>query len=61
MITFDAFLVFLGAASLPVIYLFIVSRWVEAEARRDRSASNGQEKPQNTGNLHAPQLVRHAA
>jgi hypothetical protein len=34
MITFDAFLVFLGAALLPVIYLFIVSRWIEPEFRK---------------------------
>ena len=34
MITFDAFLVFLGAASLPVIYLFILSRWLERESRQ---------------------------
>ena len=34
MITLDAFLMFLGAASLPVIYLFLVSRWVEAEYRK---------------------------
>jgi hypothetical protein len=38
MITLDAFLMFLGAASLPVIYLFLVSRWVEAEYRKVHSA-----------------------
>jgi hypothetical protein len=34
MITLDAFLVFLGAASLPIIYFLIVRRWVEAEYRQ---------------------------
>jgi hypothetical protein len=34
MITFDAFLVFLAAASLPVIYLRIVSRWLEPEYKK---------------------------
>ena len=34
MITLDAFLVFLAAASLPVIYLFITSYWVEPEYRK---------------------------
>ena len=33
MITLDAFLVFLGTALLPVIYFFILSRWIEAEYR----------------------------
>ena len=37
MITLDAFLMFLAAASLPVIYLFLVSRWVEAEYRQAHS------------------------
>ncbi|HVY71080.1 MAG TPA: hypothetical protein VHH73_14205 [Verrucomicrobiae bacterium] len=31
MITFDAFLVFLVAAALPVIYLFLLRRWLEPE------------------------------
>jgi hypothetical protein len=34
MITLDAFLVFLAAASLPVIYLLVVSRWIETEYRK---------------------------
>lgn len=34
MITLDAFLVFLGAAALPVIYILLVSRWIEPEYRR---------------------------
>jgi hypothetical protein len=34
MITLDAFLVFLAAASLPVIYLLMVSRWIETEYRK---------------------------
>jgi hypothetical protein len=34
MITPDAFLVFLGAASLPVIYIFILSRWLEPSYRQ---------------------------
>jgi len=37
MITLDAFLMFLAAASLPVIYLLLVSRWVEAEYRQAHS------------------------
>jgi len=45
MITLDAFLVFLAAASLPVIYLFLVSRWVEPEYR----------------NLHAANMTANAA
>jgi len=36
MITLDAFLVVLAAASLPVSYLFVVSRWIEAEDRKTR-------------------------
>jgi hypothetical protein len=34
MITLDAFLVVLAAVSLPVSYLFVVSRWLEAEDRK---------------------------
>jgi hypothetical protein len=34
MITLDAFLVFVGAASLPVIYILLLSRWLEPEYRR---------------------------
>jgi hypothetical protein len=34
MITPDAFLVFLGATSLPVIYIFILSRWLEPAYRQ---------------------------
>jgi hypothetical protein len=37
MITLDAFLIFLAAASLPVIYVLLVSRWVEAEYRKVHS------------------------
>ena len=42
MITLDAFLVFLGAASLPVIYIFLLSRWLEPEYRRayDKTGQN---------------------
>jgi len=35
MITTDAFLVFLIAAAIPVIYLYAVSRWVEAEFQEE--------------------------
>jgi hypothetical protein len=35
MITLDALLVFVGAASLPVLYLWILSRWIEPAYRRD--------------------------
>jgi hypothetical protein len=34
MITLDALLIFLAAASLPVIYLWMVSRWIETECRK---------------------------
>jgi len=34
MITSDAFLVFLGAASLPVIYIYVLSRWLEPAYRQ---------------------------
>jgi hypothetical protein len=39
MISFEALLVFVGAASLPVIYLFICSRWIESESQRTRRES----------------------
>ena len=46
MITFDAFLVSLGAASLPVIYLFILSHWLERESRQiDPNAPVRESKP----------------
>ena len=38
MITFDAFLVFLLAASLPVTYLRLMSRWIEADYRKTNPA-----------------------
>jgi len=34
MITPDAFWVFLGAASLPLIYIYILSRWLEPAYRQ---------------------------
>jgi len=34
MITSDALLVFLGAAALPVIYVYILSRWLEPAYRQ---------------------------
>jgi len=34
MITSDAFLVFLGAASLPLIYIFSLTRWLEPAHRQ---------------------------
>jgi len=34
MITLDAFLVFLAAASLPATYIFLMSRWIEPEYRK---------------------------
>ena len=37
MITFDAFLVFLGAVSLPATYIFLLSRWLEPDYRNARS------------------------
>ena len=38
MITLEAFLVFLFAASLPVTYILICSRWIE---RADRQEAKG--------------------
>jgi hypothetical protein len=35
MITLDAFLIFVGAASLPVLYIWILSRWIEPAYRQD--------------------------
>ena len=40
MITLDAFLVFLGAASLPAIYVFILSRWLERQAAPETTKQN---------------------
>jgi hypothetical protein len=40
MITLGTFLVFLGAAALPVIYLLIVSRWIEPESRIEPTATS---------------------
>jgi len=35
MITLDAFLVLLAAASLPATYILILSRWIEPAYRQD--------------------------
>jgi len=54
MITLDAFLVFLGAASLPVIYILILSRWLEPEYRKaypDQSPQKS-ETPRNLKLVH---------
>ena len=45
MITLDAFLVFLAAASLPVIYVVILSRWVEPEDRKAHSDTASLKSP----------------
>ena len=37
MITLDAFLVFLVAASLPATYILLISRWIEPDDRKTRS------------------------
>ena len=42
MITFDAFLVFLGAALLPATYIFIVSRWIEPAYRQNHPETTAQ-------------------
>jgi hypothetical protein len=34
MISLDAFLVFLEAAALPILYILVLSRWLEPEFRR---------------------------
>jgi hypothetical protein len=44
MITFDAFLMFLLGAALPVIYLTICSRWIEP-AYRDANWSPRDTQP----------------
>jgi hypothetical protein len=49
MITFDALLVLLGAASLPVLYIGICSRWIEPEYRRAGWPTPDQEKPDPVG------------
>ena len=45
MITLDAFLVFLFAASLPATYIFICSRWIEPAYRESGWAEPQEEKP----------------
>jgi hypothetical protein len=42
MITLDAFLVFLAAASLPVAYILLMSRWIEPEDRKAQSSAPGE-------------------
>jgi len=39
MITFDAFLYLLAGASLPVLYILTVSRWIESEDRKVHPAT----------------------
>jgi hypothetical protein len=56
MITLDAFLVFLAAASLPATYLFIVSRWLEPACRQNHPETTAQ-KAKPIAKLHpVPQL-----
>jgi hypothetical protein len=43
MITLDAFLVFLFAASLPVVYLLICRRWIESDPRQTPPSSAEEE------------------
>ena len=57
MITLDAFLVFLGAASLPVIYLFICSRWIEPA---QREAGGPQVKKEKTKAVVKHELTQQA-
>jgi hypothetical protein len=46
MITFDAFLVFLGAAALPVFYVLALSHWIEPAYRRAYpNKAEGEPKP----------------
>jgi len=56
MITLDAFLVFLATASLPVIYIWLVSRWVEVEYRE----TYGEPAPANPP-THQAKLIAKAA
>jgi hypothetical protein len=43
MITLDAFLVLLAAASLPATYILILSRWIEPAYRQDYPETTAQE------------------
>ena len=45
MISLDVFLVFLGAAALPVLFLWLVSRWIEPEYRKTRTEEVATKKP----------------
>ena len=45
MISLDVFLVFLAAAALPVLYLWIVSRWIEPEYRKTRTDEVATKQP----------------
>ena len=42
MITLDAFLVLLAAASLPATYILILSRWIEPAYRQDYPETTAQ-------------------
>ena len=56
MITFDAFLVFLAAAALPAVYMWLASRWIEPEHRKV-NADVARSHPR----VHAANLVEKAA
>ena len=55
MITFDAFLVLLGAAMLPVLYIAICSRWIEPEYRKAGWPTPDHDKPQPVANRELAQ------
>jgi hypothetical protein len=45
MISLDVFLVFLAAASLPILFLWIASRWIEPEYRKTRTDEVATKQP----------------
>ncbi|MBT5709269.1 hypothetical protein N9B57_01660 [Verrucomicrobia bacterium] len=60
MITFDAFLVFLIAASIPVAYIFIVRHIIEGGQPSSNVASQSRIEKQQKADLISPCLARTA-
>ena len=56
MITIGPFLVFMAAVSLPVTYLYLISRWLNADERE----TTAEEAPKRAP-LVAPRLVEQLA
>src|SRR5262245_964485 len=57
MITLDAFLVLLFAASLPATYIFICSRWIEPAYRESGWTTPTEEKTAVVGHKPAQQAA----